>query len=389
MSDLVSSIRSLDLAPLRKRRRVRTGGWNRPALREGGEEHLAVVNSPQAMVGYLLVAVVACVIPFLVGGTWVRVFAEASAITVALIGLAIGTSLSGQINLGHSAFMGLAAYLTAWLTSVGWNYLLAAFVAIVAVTLVGAGLVVVLGTLRGVYLATATIGLVIVLEHLIRNLDAFGRFSTVTMPSLSIFGWSPAETQKLGPLELERIQVYYFVTLLVAAVCLYVFSRLRRTVVGRRMAAIRDADLAAGSLGIDVTRTKVIALGLSALFGAVGGILLATTRGSIVPGDYDVEFSVSLVAMLIIGGGSTAVGSVLGALFVAATPRLLEIVGPKIGIVATGGSTEGLTAHQGAVIVYGIALVIVLVVEPAGLSRVWKRIQRFFVRFPLGTQRRS
>lgn len=225
---------------------------------------------------------------------------------------------AGQISLGHAGFFGIGAYTSAILTQAGSGYLFWPAFLMSGVTAGVAGLIIGVPALRlkGHYLAFGTLGfgeiIRIVLynwREVTRGTDGIGR-----IPSPAAFGF-----------EFDTDQKYYFLCI---AVLLFVLGLAHRTQIskyGRGFAALRDAEMAAGTTGVNVTRLKILAFAISSVLAGFAGSLYAHLVGFISPDTFTFEVTAQVLSMVLIGGMGTTFGPVLGAAFIIAMPELLRV----------------------------------------------------------------
>jgi branched-chain amino acid transport system permease protein len=155
-----------------------------------------------------------------------------------------------------------------------------------------------------------------------------------------------------------------------------------RTRPGRAFRAVRDRELAAEIVGVGLARTKVSAFILSAFLAGVTGALLASYLSFVIPDYWDLLLSIEYVAMIIIGGVGTILGSLLGAAFVVALPRVIESLSDKIPFLRASGGHSGITVHDLNTILFGVLIIVFLVFEPDGLAGIYRRVQTYFKAWP-------
>lgn len=261
----------------------------------------------------------------------------------ALLALSIWLTLScGLLSLANAAFMGIGAYVSALLTvNLDWSFasvLLAGGVAPAAVALIiGAPVL----RLSGVYLAMATL--------------AFGEVVRITVLNLEITG-GPEGLNGI-PLSTEAWHIA-----LILAVTIYGLARLRRSKVGRAFEAIKEDEIAARLMGIDVDRYKLLAFSLGAFIAGIAGALNAHFTFFISPREYGFENAVDILTMAVLGGFSNLIGPMLGATILTLLPELLR------------------SLHDFRSLVNGAVLVLVVLFLPKGIwepRRIRAWVQRF------------
>ncbi len=318
------------------------------------------------MAGFVLLLVA---FPF-VGGSYLTYLACLTGIhVIAAMGLNIVTGYAGQISLGHAAFMGVGCYTAAWLANKGVPF----YLALPAAGAMSAVLGVVVGIpslrIKGLYLAVATLAAQFILGYVFREWDAVtGGVRGVNVPAASV-----------GPLRLDTDRAMYYVILPCALGMLLAARNLFRTHVGRGFIAIRDKDISAEVLGINLFRGKLLAFAIGSFYAGVAGALMGYFYRAITPEHFSLTLSVFYLAAIIVGGLGTVLGTVFGAAFMALVPELLRA---GIGLA---GPAYGPLLSPVREMVFGALIVLFLVFEPHGLVEIWRRVRRFFHLWPFNT----
>jgi branched-chain amino acid transport system permease protein len=268
------------------------------------------------------------------------------------VSLNIMLGFAGQIALGHAAFFGIGAYTAALLTAdhSGWTFW-PAFFAAGAVTGLS-GLLIGLPTLRlkGHYLALATLGFGEIMRIIFFN------WREVTRGTDGISG-IPAPS--LGFMTLQKDKYFYYLALAVLVLVLIACRRLAKSKYGRQLAAIRDAELAAGTSGIHVPRLKTIAFVLSATVAGFGGSLYSGIIAYVSPDAFTFDVTAQLLSMVLVGGIGTTGGPVLGAVLLTFLPEFLRI------------------SKAYYMVIYGFGLAALIVFLPSGLFGLVRRVTSF------------
>jgi branched-chain amino acid transport system permease protein len=293
----------------------------------------------------VLIAVTALLPIYLVGlsdgRSWLILFATAFVASIGAIGLNIVTGYAGQVSLGHAFFIGVGAYAGAALSNpqvldadgavrlIGLDLDLIIWLPAAGLIAAATGIVVapVALRLRGLYLALVTLGLVFVGEHVFRNWTQLtGGIGTGREPArLSLFGYRfDLDSTVLG-ISLTREQQIYFFMFVVMLVMALLAKNLVRSRVGRAFSAVRDRDIAAEIMGVDLTRYKVMAFAISSFYAGVAGGLLFSITGFVEPTSFSLLLSIAYIAMVVIGGAATISGSIMGAFFITLLPKLIDI----------------------------------------------------------------
>ena len=272
---------------------------------------------------------------------------------IATLGLVVVLGYTGQISLAQAAFYGIGAYAVALgTTALGVNWWLALVLGLLAATLAGAGLGSTTLKIGGHYLAMVTICFQIIYTLITTNWVAVtggpDGISNIKRPPF------------LFPLTSAQRYAWFALGALVLVAGLVWW--LRDTALGRAMRAIRENELAAEALGVDTRRVKVIAFTLSAVIGALGGAIYASGYLYISPDSFNFDHAVSFLAMALVGGSASPLGSILGAGLLAYLPEWLRDL-KRIYLV-----------------VYGCAIILVIVFMPEGLWGYVKLMGRRFAR---------
>ena len=304
---------------------------------------------------------VACALPFFLSNYHVFQASMVLSTAIALVGLNILTGYSGQISLGHGAFLAIGAYTTAILMDKFdvpyWATIpVAGLVCLIAGFLFGLPAL----KLEGHYLALATFALAVALPQLLkfRYLEPW----TGGVQGIVIMKPDPPIASFLG-LTLNSDRWLYFVALLVTAIMYLVAWNLLRGRIGRALIAIRDQPTAAALMGIDTSLYKSLAFGVSALFTGVAGSLSAILVAFVAPDSFTVFLSITLMVGMVVGGLTSLPGALYGAAFVQFVPNLAD----QISKAAPWA-------------IYGALLIILMVVLPTGiaggLNLLWSKVAR-------------
>lgn len=309
-------------------------------------------------------------LPIIVAGSQINVLSQMIAYAVAILGLVLLTGYTGQISIGHSAFVGIGAYTTLILVANhGWSWLVTLPASFVVCLI--AGVVVGVPALRisGLYLATVTLALAVMFPSLVDRLGSLtggtaGLFASSAMPVPS---WFPENSTTLN----GQAAFHYYVILGVAIIVFALVRNLMRTRVGRALIALRDTPYAATASGIKVAHYKVAAFALSAGVAGIAGSLLAIVLPNVFDTQFDLLLSIYLVIGLVAGGRASIYGAIPGAIvFIALNNWIPNGVvslnllsgnangGQSVGIISgallvafafllPGGAIEGLTRLGG------------------------------------------
>jgi branched-chain amino acid transport system permease protein len=341
----------------------------------------------------LLVAfvVVLLLVPLYVEEFWLRTgFAVFGAI-VGAIGLNLLVGTTGQLSLAQGFFLAVGAisYVfvsgssggigVADLKGLGWPPLVGMIVGVLLSGLAGLLFSPIAARLRGIYLGVASLGLVFIGQHVLNSWTSVtGGFNGRAAPEFSLFGFHFANTDPLlfiAGVPFRQAERLWYLGL-VLALAAYVFARnLLRSRPGRALQTLRDSEVAASVMGVNVQRYKGRVFLVSSMYAGLSGVMYALSIGSVAPESFGLEVSIQYLAMIVLGGLGSVGGAALGAVFVSALPlvfqRYADVV-PFVGGVGQGG----LAAGEAARFLYGAAIVLVILFQPAGLAGLGQRFRR-------------
>jgi branched-chain amino acid transport system permease protein len=293
---------------------------------------------------------------------------------VGALGLNILVGYTGQISIGHGAFMSVGAYTAAnlavrlglpfWITLPAGGLMAALIGAVVGVPSL---------RIKGLYLAIATLAGQLIIEWTINHVPAIsgGAQASIQVDRPSLFGFS-FDTQ--GRL--------YFFLLFFAVLAIVATLNIVRSRIGRAFVAVRDQDIAAEIIGINIFRYKLLSFAISSFYAGVCGVLYTYYFGIANYEQFQLVVSIDYLAMIIIGGLGSVLGSILGAIFVTLLPIVIRILMENVG------SLFFTTAEMANVIsglrlgVFGGLIIFFLIVEPEGLNRLWRNIRSYFRVWP-------
>ena len=291
-----------------------------------------------------------------------------------LLGMNLLTGYSGQVSLGHAALVLISAYTTAILSQQYGFPLLVAIVLSGGITgIIGGVLIGVPAVrLRGPYLAIATFGLMIALPQILK-------FKSLTQWTNGALGVRGSRVDPPGFLKgvLDSSDWLYYVVLAAAVVMTILFWNLTRSRVGRAFVALRNSEIGAEQMGVDVPRHKALAFGISSLYAGIGGGLFFAVQGFVSPDSLNFIDSIFFLVAIVIGGLGTILGSVIGALFLTFQA---EGISELAGVIPGVGDLRN--------VIFGGFLMVVIILFPRGiagfvqghsawrLGRLWMRWRR-------------
>ncbi len=284
----------------------------RTLFRTSYRQDLRIWRHRGDLIWYGLLGVVLLLIPATLGEFYVGEMGGVFIFAIAGVGLMMLTGYTGLVNLGHAAFLGIGAYTNAILLHAGVPFVVTLPAAGLLAAL--AGVVIGIPTLRmsGLYLAIATLAFGAIVGTVLQKWDSVtGGFDGFAVPTPSIFGWP-----------IEGATGVYYLSLAVLVFVLWVSANVLRTPLGRAMVAIRDSEISAQSMGINLALYKTVAFAISAGMAGLAGALFAHYVRFLAPDSFDVLLSIQFVTIVFVGGlGSLLHGAIFGALFVSARCR--------------------------------------------------------------------
>jgi branched-chain amino acid transport system permease protein len=318
-------------------------------------------------------------IAFLIGCAVFPIFAskymisnmiEVGIAIIACHGLNLLTGFTGQISLGHAAFMGVGAYTSSILVSqAGVPFTGSLFCAGAMTALIGMIFGIPSLRLRGLYLAMATIAAQFIIEFTIRRWDKL----TGGVEGMYV------EPGSFGPLHFdERIHLYYLTFILAAAATL-ILKNIVRSRSGRAFVAIRDRYLAAEVIGVNIFKYRLMSFAVSSFFAGGAGALMAQYLEVITHESFTILQSVDYLAMCIIGGLGHILGGIFGVAFWFILERILEVVTTSLNSAYPDHVTWFVSIRE---IVFGLVIVLFLIFEPDGLAARWRTIKAYWKLWP-------
>ncbi|MDP3894694.1 branched-chain amino acid ABC transporter permease [Nocardioides sp.] len=368
---------------------TRTGRLSgRPHLYRSYGQELALFNTRPKIVGVGGLVVGALLLPFLVSDALLQTLALAFAFAIGALGLNIVTGLAGQVSLGHAFFLGIGAYTAAAISGDPEGRTIGLGITSMLVWLPAAGLVAALAgvlvaplatRLRGLYLAIVTLGLVFIGEHIFREWHDLTGGAGVGRQAATpeLFGYVFSENSEL----FTNDQNLYLLMLVLMLVFALGARNLARSRVGRSFAAVRDRDMAAEMMSINLPRTKLVAFAISSFYAGCSGALIYSIIGFLEPTTFNLLLSVQFIAMVLIGGAGTVSGTIMGALFITLLPTVTREL-PGFVPFLSSQVTQTPNVFQLESILYGLLIVGFLLFEPRGLYGIWVRIRNYWKGWP-------
>jgi branched-chain amino acid transport system permease protein len=333
-----------------------------------GDERIFDTSAPA--VGLVVLFVVLALVPRFAGTYWLDVLNRIGIAIIGALGLNILVGYTGQISIGHAAFLAVGAYSTAILEAkVGLPFYLAIPAAALLTSVFGLVFGIPSLRLKGLYLAIATLA-----AHFITT---YGIVHWERMTN-GVLGFNVSPATLFGLALDSDARIFYVIFALVGPAILFT-KNLFRTKVGRAFIAIRDQDVAAGVMGVSLFKYKLLAFLISSFYAGVAGGLMAHHSRILFPDAFSLLVAIDYLAMIIIGGMGSILGSIFGAVFMTLLPEVLKLTATSL----TGVYPQafGLIASTRDV-VFGLAVIFFLMYEPQGLARIWLRVKSYWTLWP-------
>ncbi len=309
--------------------------------------------------------------PLYWGNYWLGVSNLIGISIIAATGLNILTGYCGQLSIGHAGFIAVGAYASAILTNrLGFPFLAGLICAGFSSGLVG----MVFGTsslrVKGFYLAISTIAAQFIIIWVINHWTSVtGGFNGMSVP--------PAQ---IGRLTFVTQASQFYLIMVIVIIAVFLAKNLSRTRAGRAFVAIRDNDLAAQVMGINLFRYKLLAFFIGCFLAGIAGSLFAHWTGFLNAENFTMTDSILYIGMIIIGGLGTTVGPIFGVLFIRLLQQLITQIAPVIeGTLSNlpAGFTTGIGP-----MVFGLAIILFLILEPRGLAHRWSLLRASYRLWP-------
>ena len=310
----------------------------------------------------LLFALLAIVFtaPLYLSNYWLGVASLIGITIIAAIGLNILTGYCGQLSIGHAGFMAVGAYTTAVLTNkLGFPFLAGLICSGFSAGFIGLIFGIPSVRVKGFYLAITTIAAQFIIIWIINHWSSVtGGFVGISVPYASI-----------GGIEFKDDASQFYLIMSITAVCILFAKNLARGRVGRAFIAVRDNDLAAEVMGINLLYYKLLAFFIGCFLAGIAGCLLAHWMGFMNAENFSLADSILFIGMVIIGGLGTTLGPILGAIFIRLLQQGMMFISPILEN-AFPALPAGFATGLGPM-VFGLVIVLFLVLEPRGLAHRW------------------
>ena len=320
-------------------------------------QYVRSVRLNSLLIGLGIVAF-ALIIPYTTNNYSITVMNTALIYAITALGLTMLLGMGGMMSMASVSFMGIGAFITAQLSkNYHWPSLLALLVSILVVGVVSFLLGSVLLKLKGSYFTFATIAFAQIVNTILINFKPFTE---------GIDGMSGVPTLDLGFLVVEDKKLWFYVLLAVVILCGLLVERIRQTSLGRSLAAIRDNETAARTLGVNVFRTRLIVFTLAGAFAGLSGSLFAQHNSFVSPSLFGLETQNTYTMMIMLGGVNSTVGTCLGAILVTMLPEWMRPL------------------EQYLKLIYGVCVILLMIFMPMGLAgvirsatdKLWRKLKQ-------------
>jgi branched-chain amino acid transport system permease protein len=332
-----------------------------------GEAQIFQSGFQKLMIGLLLAVLLAAPLALNIHMTSIMNLIFIS--VIGAVGLNLLTGVCGQISLGHGAFIGVGAYAAGQCSLHGVPFPLAILAGGLITAMVGMVFGVPSLRLKGIYLAIATLAAQLVLEYV------FLHGGVLTGGSNGLL----LEPPKVLGFAFDSEARMYYLLLFFAAASLLMVSNIMRSRYGRAFVSIRDFYLSAEIVGVNLFRYKLVAFGVSSFLAGVAGGLWGHYTGYISAEQFNIGLSISYLAMIIIGGMGSVIGSVFGAVFIVLLPEALNVLANSLGAFFPDIAQYIVALREG---VFGLVLILFLIFEPEGLAHRWRLVKAYWKLYP-------
>jgi branched-chain amino acid transport system permease protein len=341
-------------------------------------EDIQLLDSKVLWFWFLMLIAALITFPFLAPNYYIYMANYMAINVLVAVGLNMLVGYTGQISLGHAGFFAIGAFTTVlFMGKLSFPFL-------VALTAAGAiaavfGFVLGLPALRleGPYLAIATLGFGMAITQIIGRWELFGGRMGIQAPTLKLIGLCTVSSDR----------GLYFVIIPITFLLTLAARNLMKTKVGRAFIAIRDSDIAAETMGVNLTYYKTLAFAISAFYTGIAGGLMAFMLGFINPSTFNFILSIYFLAFVIVGGVGTIFGSIMGGVVMTWLILMLDKVQdlPYLGQLLMTISDRWMSVtgvHNVASICLGLIIVLIVVFEPLGLYGFWIRTKIYWKTWP-------
>jgi branched-chain amino acid transport system permease protein len=340
-------------------------------------EDVQLLSSGVVIFWFFISIIFLALFPFLFKNYYIYMANYMAINVIVVIGLNLLVGYTGQISLGHAGFFAIGAYGTViFMTKAHLPFLLALPVSGIVAALFGFLLGLPALRLEGPYLSIATLGFGLTITQVIGRIDFFGGRQGLHTPELT-----------LGPWLLESDKEFYFLLITITFLLILAARNLTKTKVGRAFIAIRDADVAAEAMGVNLMFYKTMAFAISAFYAGIAGGLFAFVLRFIEPEIFTLTMSIIFLAMTVVGGLGSIMGSITGACLLSWLDLELRNI---LSVPYFGDWLEALSKSYFSItgvsniqfIIFGLIMVLIMLFEPLGIYGFWIRAKKYWKTWP-------
>ncbi len=339
-------------------------------FRTSYEKDMEILQTPATKLCVAAFLAFLLVLPFLVKGEYLWISMQIVIAVVGAVGLNILTGFTGQISLGQGAFLGVGAYTSAFVTAkMGLPFWVGVPAAGIVTAVAGMLFGIPSLRLKGLYLAIATLASQFILEWV------FLRWEPVTGGSYGIVVPRPS----VGGYVFESDRSYFYVVLVIAVLMVLFAVNLVRTRTGRAFMSVRDHYISAEVMGINLFKYRILSFAVSSFYAGVAGALYGHSLKFVSSEQFGIGVSVTYLAMIIIGGLGSILGSIYGAVFMILLPQVITVLTNWLGASYPNIEQVVIALEQG---IFGAIIILFLIFEPDGLAHRWKMIKTYWKLYP-------
>jgi branched-chain amino acid transport system permease protein len=289
---------------------------------------------------------------------------------VGAVGINIVTGFTGQISLGHGAFLGVGAFACSYyMRKFGMPFWIAMPAAGLTTAAVGMVFGLPSARLKGLYLAIATLAAQFILEYLFIQVEfVTGGSNGITFPA-----------PEIGGFVLESDRSKYYLTISVAVLAVLFATNLMRSKDGRAFVAVRDHYLSAEIMGVHLFNYRLLSFAISAFYAGIAGSLWGVYTGYITAEHFTIHESINYLAMIIIGGLGSIIGSIFGAIFMTLLPQTLTVLTGTLANIIPQAGFLIMSMKDG---IFGLIVILFLIFEPDGLAHRWRLMKAYWKLYP-------
>jgi branched-chain amino acid transport system permease protein len=329
------------------------------------DQDMSLAKHSGQIVWYVALAAILLAAPWLFDEYWLSQLSFVMIYAIIGLGLMLLAGFTGLFSLGQAAFMGIGAYCEAVLTARGWPFPLSLAAAVALTAVVGAVIGLPALRVKGIYLAVATLAFGFIVE------EGIARWEPITGGNAGITVGAPL----IGDWRLSSSESFYFLCLGLTVLATLFILNLLRSPIGRAFVAIRDSEISAQSMGINLARFKTLSFCISASLTGLGGALYAHKLQFISPDQFSIGQSLDLLLLVVIGGLGSVHGAFFGAIFLITMPQVISLAKDLLPpTIAQANGLQGLA--------YGVVLIAFVLFEPMGIYGRWVKIRTFFQLIP-------